>query len=111
MALRKAISWLIARVFERGGRYEPMLPNPVSLSSENARQIRTLSQRYEQLFASILRQGIEKGAFVSDDPKLMTFVILRAANAVATWYREGGRWKPQWIVEKVTEQLLRSVKP
>ena len=40
----------------------------------------------------------------------MTFVILRAAFTVANWYREGGKWKPQWIVEQVTDQLVRSVR-
>jgi hypothetical protein len=33
----------------------------------------------------------------------------RAAFTVANWYRQGGKWKPEWIVEHVTEQLLRSV--
>ena len=40
----------------------------------------------------------------------MTFVILRTANTVAGWYREGGQWKPQWIVEQITEQLVRKLK-
>lgn len=40
----------------------------------------------------------------------MTFVILRAAFTVAAWYRAGGNWKPEWIVERVTEQLVRSVR-
>jgi hypothetical protein len=46
----------------------------------------------------------------TEDAKLMTFVLLRAANSVFGWYREGGKWKPQWIVTNVTEQLVRSVK-
>jgi len=56
-----------------------------------------------------VRKGIDKGVFVRGDPKLMTFVILRAAFTVADWYREGGKWKPQWIVAQVTEQMVRSV--
>jgi AcrR family transcriptional regulator len=110
LALRNAISGLIARVFERGGRYEPVLSDPVSLSPANRRRIRSLSRRYEQMFAGLLQSGIDRGDFAPGDPKLMTFVILRAANTVASWYREGGKWKPQWIVDQVTEQLVRSVK-
>ena len=109
LALRKAISGVVARIFEEEERYEPLLPDPVSLSPENRNRVRTLGRRYEQMFANILRSGIEKGIFVPGDPKLMTFVILRAAFTVANWYREGGKWKPQWIVEQVTEQLVRSV--
>ncbi len=110
LALRKAISAVIARIFEEGERYEPVLADPVSLSPENRKRIRTLGRRYEQMFADIVRSGIDKGIFVPGHPKLMTFVILRAAFTVATWYREGGKWKPQWIVEQVAEQLVRSVR-
>ncbi|MGO9606399.1 MAG: TetR/AcrR family transcriptional regulator [Candidatus Binataceae bacterium] len=110
LALRKAIAAVIARVFEEEGRYERALPDPISLSPENRKRIRTLGRRYERMFANIVRRGIDKGVFIAGDPKLLTFVILRAAFTVADWYREGGKWKPQWIVEQVTEQLVRSVR-
>jgi TetR/AcrR family transcriptional regulator, cholesterol catabolism regulator len=110
LALRKAISGVVARICNREERYEPLLPDPVSLSPENRKRIRTLGRRYEQVFANIVRSGIAQKVFVAGDAKLMTFVILRAAFTVANWYRESGRWKPQWIVEQVTEQLLRSVR-
>jgi AcrR family transcriptional regulator len=109
LALRRAISSVIARIFEEEGRYERTVPDPISLSAQNRRRIRTLGRRYEAMFARIVRYGIEQGVFVAEDPKLMTFVILRAAFTVSNWYREGGKWKPQWIVKQVTEQLLRSV--
>jgi len=110
LALRQAISAVIARIFDKEESYELGLPDPVSLSLENRKRIRTLGRRYEQMFANIVRKGIDQGIFVPGDPKLMTFVILRAAFTVAQWYRAGGKWKPQWIVEQVTEQLVRSVK-
>jgi AcrR family transcriptional regulator len=114
LALRKAISGVIARTFPDESyddveRYEPLLGNPVSLSPENRKRIRTLSKRYERMFASILGSGMKKRIFVRGDPKLMTFVTLRAANTISSWYRAGGKWKPRWIVEQVTEQLVRSV--
>jgi AcrR family transcriptional regulator len=110
LALRNAISAVIARIFDEEERYELGLPDPVSLSPENRRRVRTLGRRYERMFENIVRSGIDKGIFVPGDPKLMTFVILRAAFTVANWYRAGGKWKPQWIVEQVTEQLVRSVR-
>jgi TetR/AcrR family transcriptional regulator, cholesterol catabolism regulator len=110
LALRQAISAVIARIFDDEESYELGLPDPVSFSLENRKRIRTLGRRYEQMFANILRRGIDQRVFVPGDPKLMTFVILRAAFTVAQWYRAGGKWKQQWIVEQVTEQLVRSVK-
>ncbi|HEV2170005.1 MAG TPA: TetR/AcrR family transcriptional regulator [Candidatus Binatus sp.] len=110
LALRRAVSAVVARSFEEEGRYERELPDPVSLSPENRKRIRALGRRYEQMFAEIVSSGMDKGVFVRGDPKLVTFVILRAAFTVANWYREGGTWKPQWIIEQVTEQLVRSVR-
>lgn len=110
LALREAVSSVVARIFDEGGRYEPLLADPVSLSAANRKRIRTLGRRYERMFADIIRCGIDKGIFVPGDPKLMTFVILRAAFTVANWYREGGKWRPQWIVEQVTDQLIRSLR-
>src|SRR5579864_2771182 len=54
LALRKAISTVIVRIFEDAGRYEPLLPDPVSLSRENRKRIRTLGRRYEQMFGDIV---------------------------------------------------------
>jgi len=107
--LRKATASIVGRIYEERDRYEPLLPDPVSLSPENRKRIRTIGRRYEHIFANILRAGIEKGIFIPGDAKLMSFVILRGAFTVANWYRETGKWKPQWIVEQVTEQLVRSV--
>jgi AcrR family transcriptional regulator len=110
LALRKAISAVIGRIFDEEERHELGLPDPVSLSAENRKRIRTLGRRYEQMFANIVRRGIDQGIFIASDAKLMTFVILRAAFTVANWYREGGKWKPKWIIDQVTEQLVRSVR-
>ncbi|HXW85103.1 MAG TPA: TetR/AcrR family transcriptional regulator [Candidatus Binataceae bacterium] len=109
-AIRKAIALVVARSFEEGGRYEATLREPESLSGGNRIRIRAMGRRFEQIFIGIMRSGIEKGIFVSGDPKLMSFVVLRGAFTVTDWYREGGKWKPQWIIEQVTEQLIRSVR-
>jgi AcrR family transcriptional regulator len=109
-ALRKAIATIVGRIFVEEERYEPVLTDPVSLSPQNRNRIRTLGRRYEKMFADIVRAGIAKKIFVAGDPKLMTFVILRGAFTVANWYREGGKWKPEWIVDQVTEQLVRSIR-
>lgn len=115
LALRNAVSSVVARTFKEVDgyddveRYEPLLGNPVSLSPRNRKRIRALSKRYDQMFAGILRSGMGKGIFVHGDPKLMTLLILRAASTVFTWYRAGGQWKPRWIIDQVTEQLVGSV--
>ena len=109
LSLRHAVAAVVARTFDEGESYERELSDPVSLSAANRKRIRALGRRYEQMFVNIVRSGIDKRVFVNGDPKLMSFVILRAAFTVANWYRAGGKWKPQWIVDRVTDQLVRSV--
>src|SRR5262249_61241684 len=58
LALRKAIAAVGARIFREEERYEPGLADPVSLTPENCKRIRTGGRRYEQMFANILRSGI-----------------------------------------------------
>src|ERR1700722_3144295 len=60
-ALRKAISAVIARIFDESESYERELADPVSLSAENRRRIRTLGRRYELMLVNIVRKGIDKG--------------------------------------------------
>ncbi len=108
--IRQAIAAAVARAFKEGERYESVLPDPVSLSPENRRRIRRLGRRYEQLFSNVIGDGMAKGIFAHGDPKLVTFVVLRAALTVSNWYREGGKWKPRWIIDQVTEQLVRSLR-
>src|SRR5262249_35062576 len=43
-ALRKAISGVVARICNQEERYEPLLPDPVSLSPKNQKRIRTLGR-------------------------------------------------------------------
>jgi AcrR family transcriptional regulator len=109
LALRKAISAVVSRTFDEGESFERELGDSVSLSPKNRNRIRALGRRYEEMFVNIVRKGIGQGIFVAGDPKLMTFVILRAAFTVANWYRAGGKWKPRWIVTQVTDQLTRSI--
>ena len=71
LALRKAIAAAIERNFDEGEEsYERELADPVSLSAENRKRIRALGRRYEQMFASIVRRGIDTRVFIAGDPKI-----------------------------------------
>lgn len=55
---------MIARIFDEDEGYELGLPDPVSLSPQNRKLIRALGRRYEQMFANIVRSGIDQKAFI-----------------------------------------------
>ncbi len=108
-ALRLALADLLEGILDGARRFATVLGDPATLSASNRTRIRGLQRRYEDSFVQILRAGIRNRTFRSGDPKLMAFVILRAALSVPQWYRAEGKWKPRWVVAQITDQLVRSV--
>lgn len=109
VALRSALTELVASTFGPIEQFAIVLADPPDLSPEYHEPVRTLQRQYESLFIGIIQDGIRSGVFVDDEPKLMAFTLIRAALGVAIWYRPAGAWQPAWIIERVTNQLMRSV--
>ncbi|HEY7944386.1 MAG TPA: TetR/AcrR family transcriptional regulator [Casimicrobiaceae bacterium] len=58
------------------------------LPPESRRRIGKWSRGLEQVFESVLKEGVRRGEFRSDlDTRLAVLGILGMANAVANWYR------------------------
>ncbi|GAB4332665.1 MAG: TetR/AcrR family transcriptional regulator [Dehalococcoidia bacterium] len=107
--LRCAVRDLVASAFGPIEQFAIVLADPPDLSPENHERVRTLQRKYESLVCEILERGIRQGLFVDGNPKLMMFTLIRAALGTAIWYRPHGQWEPDWIIEQVTAQLMRSV--
>jgi|FaiFalDrversion2_1042247.scaffolds.fasta_scaffold00683_3 AcrR family transcriptional regulator len=90
-------------------RYANVLATPSTLSEESRRRIRQLQKRYRALIASLLAAGMQEGAFVAGDPKLVTFTLMDAALGVGWWFQEGGAWSREAVVEHTVDFLMRAV--
>lgn len=108
-ALRESLRRQIAGVFGPIERFAAALTDPPDLSPENKERIRQVQRRYECLVQDIIRDGQCKGVFIEGDPKVMMFTLMCGALGVAIWYNTDGPWEPDWIVEQVADQLVRSV--
>lgn len=76
--------------------------------SEERRQI--VSERrtaYEQLFASIIRQGIHSGEFRPVDEKFARLLVLSAVNWLYEWYNPAGPLGPDAVADKFATLLLQ----
>jgi len=62
-----------------------------NLSPENFKEIEGLRRRYEDQLETILRRGVELGAFEVAEPKIAAMAVIAMLNGVNTWFREGGR--------------------
>lgn len=107
--LRAAVRDLVSHIFDDLDRFANLLRAGTRISEESHTLIRSLQRRYEQLLHGIIQAGIETGVFVSHDPALMTFTILRAVLGVADWYRPEGRLSPDAVVDQVTAQVVNGV--
>lgn len=52
---------------------------------------------------------MEAGVVRPGEPKLLCFTTLRASMGVASWYRDHGPWEPEWIINEVTDFILRGL--
>ncbi|MCC7363494.1 MAG: TetR family transcriptional regulator [Dehalococcoidia bacterium] len=107
--LRRAIRAQVAVSFQPVEQQAIILNDPPDLCDESRALIRDLQRQFENLIAGVIREGMESGAFTPGDPKLAAFTVTRASVSVATWYRPGGPWEPEWIADQVTEMIMRSV--
>lgn len=98
----------------------PMAVNGSSrstLSAASARQYEArriaffeARRRFENLFHSVLRDGIAAGAFRPVDVPVTVKGILGANNWVAVWYRDGGRLTGEQIAEQIADLFVSGLK-
>lgn len=77
-----------------------------ALPEPRLRQIVEKRDAYEAQMRSILEDGIEQGLFRKVDVKLTTLTILGALNWTVFWWRPGGTWSTENLVDGITDLLL-----
>jgi AcrR family transcriptional regulator len=106
--LRAVVTDLVTHTFEDLDRYANVL-RARRLSETSHQRVRGLQRRYEELVCGIVEAGMRDGVLVARDPKLTTFVILRACLSVADWYSPRGPLSRATITDQVTDQVMASV--
>lgn len=65
--------------------------------------------KLENLWRSIIEEGIEQGIFICDDARLAVKTVLGVANWVVTWYSDTGPLTALQIAEHSSEMILRGL--
>jgi TetR/AcrR family transcriptional regulator, cholesterol catabolism regulator len=79
------------------------------LSEPHRSTYAALQNDYEQIFRSVVRQGIEENLFKHFDEGFSTRTILSAVNWTHTWYRPDGELSAQEIGEHLAGFLLNGL--
>ncbi len=64
---------------------------------------------YQQMFRSMIEDGIEAGELTTPEPSVATYAILLQCTGVGLWYEAGGRLSLQRIAELHVELVLSSL--
>lgn len=81
------------------------------LNSKHRAWYRTSSRRYEEILQRLLRDGMGRGEFVRDDPRLCAYLVLGACNSSLSWYRSEGSISLEGMITRFTETLVRGLLP
>ena len=65
--------------------------------------------RYERFFRRILEDGITRGEFLPQDPRLSAMALLGMCNAAVRWYRPDGDHSPEAIAAHFADLAVRGV--
>jgi TetR/AcrR family transcriptional regulator, cholesterol catabolism regulator len=61
-----------------------------SLDDANCGRLVKLRYQYEELWAEVIRRGVDSGEFEISDQKLFRLAAIQIVNGVAYWYRPRG---------------------
>ena len=64
---------------------------------------------FERSLRALVKEGIADGSIAPCDPKLAIFVVLGALNWVSKWFKPSGAWKPDQLVEALTQIFERAL--
>ncbi|QFT60456.1 HTH-type transcriptional repressor KstR2 [Sulfitobacter sp. THAF37] len=80
-----------------------------NLDPANFAEIERLRRSYEDRLENILRLGVESGAFVVQDTKIVTLAIIAMLTGINTWFRETGRLSLDEVVAQYWEMVRKAV--
>jgi AcrR family transcriptional regulator len=74
------------------------------LDASHRARIVDARDHYEEVFRSVIREGIEDGSFLGDsDPKVSSIFILSILNALERWYLPDGALDREALVAEISE--------
>lgn len=86
-----------------------LLEDSKHLSLGRRKLIAGYLKRYEQVFESLVEEGMRCGEFRSMDVKVVSFAFLGMCNWLYRWYSKAGRLGPEQIANIFVDLILGSI--
>lgn len=109
--LRMAMRSYIGRLASDADLSAVLLLEHRSLSPELRAGHIERRDRFEELWRSLIVEGIRAGDFRPVDPAIVGFVLLGVQNWTITWYRPDGPLTSQALADQFADVLLEGLRP
>jgi AcrR family transcriptional regulator len=82
---------------------------PNSIPQEARANLRILDHEYDDLFIDIVSRGMDSGALVRRDARLVALTLISAVHSIFRWARPDGTLSPEVFAEDVPAMLLEGI--
>ena len=104
--LQAAMRTYIGRMTQNSDLAAVLLLEHRSLQPELRKAHIIRRDRFEGLWRQIVREGVRQGDFLPMDESVVAFALLGVQNWLITWYREGGRYRPDDLAAQFAQLFL-----
>ncbi|HOP68516.1 MAG: TetR/AcrR family transcriptional regulator [Dethiobacteria bacterium] len=80
------------------------------LRPEHWQEIVASRKQYERLIQKLIKEGIDKGYFINEDEKLLSYAILGSINWVYVWFQEGKGFGKEEVAELISSYLVNGLR-
>jgi AcrR family transcriptional regulator len=87
-----------------------LLREAFSLGPPHNELIHELTDKYLDLWAQIIDEGVAAGIFHVKDSRISALTILGSCNWVYRWYKEEGKFTAEEIADQMADLFLRGLK-
>ena len=105
--LELAVANHLRFVFDRGDAVAVFLRERRFLESPHVDPYQERVDRYDELFTSIVEEGVASGDLPEVDPRLASLLVLGAINSTIEWYRPGGRLDEATVTAGIIDLVVR----
>lgn len=81
----------------------------ISLPKDAADRINHMRKLIDSHLSSLLREGIDSGDFLIEDPRMGALVIAGMSSYAFAWYREQGRLDQKEVTNRIVKMALKLV--
>lgn len=81
------------------------------LQGEARQRVIRYRDAYEKVYRDILSQGVQSGAFMPLNPKMMTYAIVALCTGVINWYKPDGPWSLEEIADSYSALVIEGLRP